>query len=188
MKIFNNENDPIIPSPVNNDVMGIHREWYLGKTNSRNKKIRNTEMYVRLQLRNLESDAKRPAKFVVTVMFEEFYAGWPSGWQSLTSFAKLDHELKFSDDFNHALFNELMDIAKKYHLNDLNSGTRKQDACLEKYYPAFHEKYDYNIACEVLKEHGLLVDRGHEYGSKWLFREIPLADLTRISDLIIIGN
>ena len=189
MKTFNDENDPIITSPINfNDLYGIHREWYLGKTNRRNEKARRTETYVRLQLRNLESDSSRPARFVVGVMFEEFYANWPGGWKPLICFNKIGREIKFSDDFNHELFDELMEIAKKYHSNDLHSGTRRQDACLEEFYPEFHGDYDYDAACEVLKEHGLFVDRGFEYGSKWLFREIPEADLARISDLIMFGN
>ena len=189
MNIYNDSNDPIIESPVNNDdLTGIHREWHIGKFNHRNKNACSTDLYVRLQLRNLEKDNLKPARFVVNVMFEEFYAGWPGGWCSLVVLDKIGWELKYSKDFNHELFNELMEIAKKYDSNNLHAGTRKQDECLKQFYPGFYGDYDFNTACKVLEEHNLLIDRGFKYGSKWLFREIPDADLARISDLIVLGN
>ena len=88
---------------------------------------------------------------------------------------------------------KILPIWKAWHLNDTHAGTERQDECLRKYreqHPAVH--VDYDLAREILKDHKILFDdqyivdgKPYEYGTKWLFREIPqevLKKLCRILD------
>jgi len=188
---YDNDNDPIIRSPVNNDLWaGISRSFHLGKFNFKNRKARSTDLEVKMHVRNLEPDTSKPARFELQMTYDLTYAGCGVGQgplDSLFRYGESWEDYKYSDDFNFALFDELLTLAKKYNRNSFYAGTRKQDACLEKFYPELHSDFDYTEACRVLEEHGLLVDRGFKYGSAWLFREIPLKDMTRIMDLILKG-
>lgn len=61
---------------------------------------------------------------------------------------------------------------KKYHLNDMQAGTEKQTALIEKW-TAQGNRYEYTLVCDMLKENNLYNDNGYIYGSKWLTIEIP---------------
>ena len=41
------------------------------------------------------------------------------------------------------------------------------------YLKKWGDRYDYNLACEILEASGLLYDDGYKYGSAWLFRPVP---------------
>lgn len=94
------------------------------------------------------------------------------------------------------LFMRLYGLWKKYHLNGLNAGTKKQAAMLEK---AGIKGYDESV--KYLKEHGLLVDKLGEdeeltyegngvtrdhytYGHGWVHYAIP-EDVRREIEQII---
>ncbi len=69
---------------------------------------------------------------------------------------------------------------KKYHLNDMHAGTTRQEEKLkaqEKLFPGCFDsdisKSSYEKQCEFLKESGMYEDNGYEYGSSWLYEEIP---------------
>ena len=72
--------------------------------------------------------------------------------------------------------NELCDFWRKYHLNDLNAGTKSQSELIE----SRNEKYDYKEVCKFLEEQNMLVDRGYRYGTAWLSREFPKDELLSI--------
>ena len=72
---------------------------------------------------------------------------------------------------------KILPFWKEYHLNTLKAGTSVQDECLAKYMVGL---YDYDKACDVLKEHGLYTDRGYSYGHSWLCKKIPSKDLRAI--------
>ena len=78
------------------------------------------------------------------------------------------------------LINEVHELWRKYHLNDLKAGTLKQ----EEYLISLGEYINYDWACEELKKVGLYEDDGYRYGSAWLYREIPIEDLKRIKEII----
>lgn len=75
---------------------------------------------------------------------------------------------------------------KKYHLNDMNAGSPKQT----EYLKSLGEYKSYEWACEELKKVGLLYDKEfspdepYQYGSAWLYREIPKDDLELIKQII----
>lgn len=69
----------------------------------------------------------------------------------------------------------LLDIWDEHHLNGMQSGTRQQMAILkENEINSDERKGDwYTWACGVLKDRGLLEDRGYKFGSAWLFKQVP---------------
>lgn len=81
---------------------------------------------------------------------------------------------------------------KKWHLNDTHAGTERQDEVLDQYKKEHPDwRYDYDKACEILKEHDLYEDKQYlvdgepyKYGHKWLFREIPHEILLEIVDIL----
>lgn len=72
---------------------------------------------------------------------------------------------------------------KQYHLNDMHAGTERQDALVDEFL-ASGNPYDYKQVCEYLKQNNLYIDNGYEYGTKWLYREIPASDLEKIKILL----
>jgi hypothetical protein len=71
---------------------------------------------------------------------------------------------------------ELCDFWRKYHLNDLNAGTKSQSELIE----SRNKKYDYVEVCKFLEEKNMLIDRGYRYGTAWLSREFPKDELLSI--------
>jgi hypothetical protein len=80
---------------------------------------------------------------------------------------------------------KLIDIWKKYHLNDMNAGTPEQEEALKNF------KGDYPEKCEHLKKAGLyevdLKGKKYKYGTAWLTRDLPVnlwVDVEAICDKI----
>lgn len=76
---------------------------------------------------------------------------------------------------------DLQIIAKvwdKWHLNDLNAGTVKQQAFINEWKK--NNKYDYSLACEALKTAGLYEDNNYKYGHSWLINPLPENIITEI--------
>lgn len=80
----------------------------------------------------------------------------------------------------------IVELWKKYHLNDMNAGTPRQTEHLK----SLGEYKDYDWACEELKKVDLYCDKEfspknpYKYGSSWLYREIPQNDLELIKQII----
>lgn len=77
----------------------------------------------------------------------------------------------------------IVEIWKEYHLNDLKAGTRKQTAFLNALEKQGWE-YEYNSACESLKQAGLYEDNGYKYGHGWLYQPIPDEIINEVKELI----
>ena len=86
---------------------------------------------------------------------------------------------------NNKLVKRLVEIWGKYHLNDMNAGTERQEQAL---YNAGKDKADYTEQCEYLKSIGLYFDGNYEYGSAWLFRPIPENIIEEIEKIILNNN
>lgn len=101
------------------------------------------------------------------------------------------------------IFKEIYDLWKKYHLNDLHAGTKKQEDILkeavktrelEEYGANYKEKCDYLESKDMLYDKKYLVEKKqadgtikrvpYKYGTGWLKEEIPEGDLLRIKSLI----
>lgn len=79
------------------------------------------------------------------------------------------------------LFNKLYRLWKIWHLNDMCSGTEKQESAL---IAKFNKIPDYDTACEYLKSINLYEDNGYKYGSSYLYRPISDEDLATIKMLL----
>lgn len=66
----------------------------------------------------------------------------------------------------------ILEMRRKYHLNDCVPGTKKQIDYLEKYHP---DVTDYDEICKILTEANLNND--YKYGSEWLVKNIPQEEL-----------
>ena len=76
-------------------------------------------------------------------------------------------------------FNKIYNIWKEYHLNDMTSGSPKQEQFI-KNLEDLGFSYDYDFVCKQLEKNNLLIDKSYlhngkpyRYGSAWLMREIP---------------
>lgn len=85
---------------------------------------------------------------------------------------------------NQKLFDEIYDLWKKHHMNDLHAGTELQESKLREYrrYQWFitDPRFNYDRDCHILTSLGCLYDNGYKYGSGWLTRPIPEDDKKRI--------
>ncbi len=75
------------------------------------------------------------------------------------------------------LVQEMCEVWKRWHLNDLKAGSPAQRQYLRNFPP---EEWDYGFVCDYLADAGLHPDESYEYngepyryGSAWLKEEIP---------------
>ena len=87
-------------------------------------------------------------------------------------------------------FHSLVDMWRRYHLNNMHAGTPEQEAEVKRWLDG--RRYDYPAAREHLREVGLLTvehnGKPYTYGTGWLFEPIPADDLARIRDIIERGT
>lgn len=99
-----------------------------------------------------------------------------SGGQNLDTIAKL---MPGNKDLQ-----ELIGYWKKYHLNDMKAGTKRQTEAVEKWKARGGYKiYDYPATVEHLKSIELDEDKGYKYGHGWLYEPIPDDVVSRIIEL-----
>lgn len=79
-------------------------------------------------------------------------------------------------------YKEMVKIWRQYHLNDTNSGTKRQTEALEAA-DLKGDNYNYEKAVEHLKLIGLYEDRGYIYGHGWLYKPVPAEVVTRLKEL-----
>ena len=89
-------------------------------------------------------------------------------------------ELK-KEDINK--FNFIMDIWYKYHLNELQSGTKKQIDFINDYENKNNIKLAYSQKVRLLKDNNIYDDRGIKYGYVWLAKQIPNDIIQKIINL-----
>ena len=80
-------------------------------------------------------------------------------------------------------WNFIIDMWKKYHLNDMHAWTPKQERFLEEHWLTGRAS-NYDECCKALDEAGILVCNGYRFWSGWLFRKIPAKDLNKIINFI----
>lgn len=89
---------------------------------------------------------------------------------------------------NIELYKELLDLWKKYHLNDMKAGLPIQEKVVKEWLSKGNT-YVYEIVCNHLKSLGLYeVNAGngltYKYGRSWIYSKIPLKDLERINYIL----
>ncbi|MCV0393682.1 MAG: hypothetical protein K5790_10410 [Nitrosopumilus sp.] len=73
-------------------------------------------------------------------------------------------------------FRKLLDVWDRWHLNDLNAGTKKQESIIDEHindskYAHLDEFYDRKV--QILKDNDAYVDNGYQWGSAWLYEPLP---------------
>lgn len=75
------------------------------------------------------------------------------------------------------ILDQLLTVWKTHHLNGMKSGTRIQSEFIEYTKSCPHIKWNpmdyYSDCCHLLKSHSLLIDRGYQYGTAWLYAPLP---------------
>lgn len=82
---------------------------------------------------------------------------------------------------NNEKFVEIHRLWKLYHLNDMHAGDKAQEDYLRDH---LEGRYDYDTACELLKQAGLYEHDGYKYGYGWIYEPIPEDDLKIIKAFI----
>lgn len=77
--------------------------------------------------------------------------------------------VKYGDGWNKNNLAEFLNIWERWHLNDMRAGTPKKNECVRN----SGKGWDYYVACQTLKDAGLLMDSGYRYATKWLREEVP---------------
>lgn len=84
-------------------------------------------------------------------------------------------------------FENVYNMWKKHHLNDMHAGTIKQEEALNKKFGGVNaNKYEEQV--DYLKSVGLYEDEGYKFGTGWLKRDIPEEDMKNIVDTIRRNN
>ena len=76
-------------------------------------------------------------------------------------------------------------IWNRYHMNDFNTGTKKQMDWADAYFETEGKKYNFTEACKYLEELNLLEDRGYRYGYGWLIEVIPQKVIDELKELFV---
>jgi hypothetical protein len=77
----------------------------------------------------------------------------------------------------------MIQIWKRWHLNDTRAGSQKQEEFLREY-PISGTKDRYDLACSALDKAGLLIDNGYKYGSAWIHEQLPSEVISEIKSWI----
>lgn len=91
-------------------------------------------------------------------------------WGQCLDYLQENAEKYIVPDELRGLYNRICDIWREYHLNELQSGTKKQTEAISE---ELHRADHYKEACKYLESIGLFEDRGYKYGHGWLCKEIP---------------
>lgn len=127
------------------------------------------------------TDLKEITKYNVLSIsgdFSEFTGGRPR-W---SSYGQIYDEIKTKAGLKF----KLVEIWKRWHLNDTKAGTNRQEKCLNDWREQ-PEGWSYEEDCEYLKGHHLYSDRGYKYGSAWLVEPLPegiIKEVERLCDLL----
>lgn len=103
---------------------------------------------------------------------------WEQGGQCIDAIQEFAN--KQNDEVFKANLNTLIELWEKYHLNDMQAGSKLQSNFVD----LSIDKYEYSNACNRLKEVGLYTHKGYKYGYAWLYMPIPQVDMDRMISVI----
>ena len=109
-------------------------------------------------------------------------------WGQCLDFIHENAEKFIMPDEKKDLYSRIYKVWKEYHLNDLQSGTKKQTEALTE---ELHRADHYREACKYLESVGLFEDRSYKYGHGWLCKEIPaeiVAEIMTWKDIEDLGE
>jgi hypothetical protein len=154
-----------------NDTKTLYnKKLYVGVKNNLKK------MYVELTI-NQETD-NRTAQTInlETIVAYKSLSICGNGGQNIEEIADINgyKELYISKSD----LNTIIDIWKKWNLNDMNAGTEKQKAFINEWKKT--NRYDFSKACDALTEANIYIDNGYKYGSAWLIEILPNEIITKV--------
>lgn len=175
----------------------MKKTFHFGKIAYANPKRKTNAVDIEVELRELDNGEK---EFSASgAVWNNIHTDWYTGGQCLDSLVPYFRHNK--------LFKEIYDLWNRLHLNGLNAGTHKQAAIVDKYFKEKGERYDYDVACKVLKKHHLYVDKladgevlnyvdkknnitpeHYPYGHGWVVWRISDEDMKRIEKLFETEN
>lgn len=142
---------------------------------------KRNRVFLKLRLNYKDDDPKKPCFSVCGEVWQSNGDDIEMGGQCVDTIWELfKNEIQKPE-----LYKEIMDLWKKYHLNDMKAGTPAQEAAVEEYLKT--NNYDYKEVCNHLYTIGLLRDPqflDYRYGTDWLYSPIPDEDLTRIKQIM----
>lgn len=103
--------------------------------------------------------------------------GWQCSQDILMFFASHPQEMTKEN----AELLDLLKLWRRWHLNDLNAGTKVQTDALSAW--EGYSEADYKASCNYLESIGLLEERGYKYGHAWLFERVPNEVLNQLTDI-----
>lgn len=100
----------------------------------------------------------------------------------------LDEIAKYKLEHNQDLFNFLLYMWNKYHLNDMHAGTVEQERVIRAREAEIGRKLTYEERCDYLTSidlyeveyHGLEFNGMYRYGHGWLYQPIDTKDLEKL--------
>ena len=132
----------------------------------------------------IELETKKDNKQVFTAcgnVWNNLHTDLIAGGQCIDSILESVPSLK-----HNKLYMEVVELWKKWHLNDMHAGTPEQERFIKSWIEKGN-KYDYTTICEHLQAVGLYEveynGSWYKYGHGWLYQEIDAIDLQRINKL-----
>lgn len=94
----------------------------------------------------------------------------------------------YAPGWSYGKVRQLRRLWRRWHLNDAQAGTPKQEAAIKVEQAAratwgFPPLRDYREICAYLESIGLLVDDGYRYGTAWLHEDVPVDVLSWLAGL-----
>ena len=88
---------------------------------------------------------------------------------------KFENYIPFFANYNIDSAKKIAEIWHKYHLNDLQAGTKLQQDTLEENRNEWYKKNEDNYGHKkaFLENRNLLIDRNYQYGTGWLYKPVP---------------
>lgn len=169
------------------EIRYISREPVVGKIKNKHYQNRAQDVTLDIELKHHEGKKMGIDGKTYENPLELSISGgvWNTIHSDITSGGQIEDELKdalakheFTPIYplNHQDMKELLDVWQKWHLNDMRTGTDKQEKIIsehidDKKYEHLDKFYDRKIA--ILKDHDLEVDNGIDFGKAWYYEPLP---------------
>ena len=152
--------------------MKLTKTFQFGKVALYNqRKINLVEIKIELKY----DKQSRPVFSAMAGVWNSKMTDWTIGGQCLDIiWNQCKDELK-----NPKLYEKILGLWQRNHLNDMNAGTSKQES-FKSMYKKEIGGYEYEKFREYLAQNNCLVDNGYEYGTSWVYRDISKEDLDQI--------
>lgn len=138
----------------------------------------NVEIREHNNIPRFDIDLNRCNSYVEVSFIGEFYV------HSISNSAGQNYDDLLNNFGSDSSVKEIVELWKRWHMNGLNAGTRRQKEFLNQYFSEHNVDYSYDKACSVLRLNDLYEDHGYKYGHSWLVEIVPSDVIDRIKQLM----